>query len=611
MSTSPKVSIIIPVYKVENLLSACIDSILNQTVTDIELILVDDGSPDKSPQICDEYANKDPRVKVIHQENSGAPSAMNKAIQMATGKYLWFIDSDDFIENTAIETLWALAEKHQTDCLIFGAKAITSEPLSQQAKNYWGLEQLPITSYHIPFSTEEAINWILSIPTVPWNRFWRHSFIKNNHLQFDEDLKGPYDFMFNIRALLHFPKMLCLKNNLYNYRILPNSTTASLVTKVSPNCFLPIIFFNRVIQLTKEATISPYAKKYFIKRLLEYLNYWYDRVNPYQKRDFFIRMKEALKVKFSPEELAFSNRSRWVRHIHKYSYYQFRFVEALEKYKQKLRTFKRKIWRKNVTTLQKDYFLCNKLIFSKINFQFLIKQKTDSLYRELQNLQTVIKAQTLHQTTFLPYKQVHEGKEVVLVATGPTALQYKPIKDAIHIGVNGATKLAQCKLDYLFVQDFASDKDMNALADNYNKESCKKFYGIHPSGLAKRLYPQIKRIPQTSFMTTNAAGYIIEEITKNNWAFDPSREPLGNFESTVFSALQFILYTHPKRIYLVGCDCSDGYFYQDTRTFYLGDLVFQSWKSFKKFAYETYPDVEIISINPVRLRGMFKDLYQK
>lgn len=92
------ISIIVPVYNVEQYLSRCVDSLVNQTYHNIEIILVDDGSPDRSGEICDEYAKKDKRVKVIHQSNGGLSDARNTALDIAKGDYLMFVDSDDWIE---------------------------------------------------------------------------------------------------------------------------------------------------------------------------------------------------------------------------------------------------------------------------------------------------------------------------------------------------------------------------------------------------------------------------------------------------------------------------------------------------------------------------------
>lgn len=112
---SPQISIIIPVYNVEQYLDKCIQSILNQTLRDIEIILVDDGSPDSCPKMCDEYAKKDNRIKVIHKKNAGLGFARNSGLEIATGEYVAFVDSDDFIDTTMYEHLYNEAQNKHLD----------------------------------------------------------------------------------------------------------------------------------------------------------------------------------------------------------------------------------------------------------------------------------------------------------------------------------------------------------------------------------------------------------------------------------------------------------------------------------------------------------------
>ena len=109
----PEVSIIVPIYNAEKYMEKCIDSILNQTLNDIEVILVNDGSSDNSATIADNYAKNDLRVRVIHQRNSGPSVARNNGIKLATGKYIGFVDSDDYIENTMYERLFNIANDNQ------------------------------------------------------------------------------------------------------------------------------------------------------------------------------------------------------------------------------------------------------------------------------------------------------------------------------------------------------------------------------------------------------------------------------------------------------------------------------------------------------------------
>ena len=102
----PLVSIIVPVYKTEKYIHECVDSLINQTLKDIEIILVDDGSPDNCPAICDAYADKDNRIVVIHKDNGGLSDARNVALETAKGDYIGFVDSDDFVEPTMFEKLY-------------------------------------------------------------------------------------------------------------------------------------------------------------------------------------------------------------------------------------------------------------------------------------------------------------------------------------------------------------------------------------------------------------------------------------------------------------------------------------------------------------------------
>lgn len=131
MNNNPIISIIVPVYNTEKFLSKCIESILNQTFKDFELILVDDGSLDLCPKICDEYAQKDARIKVIHKKNGGLSDARNAGIEAACGEYLGFVDSDDYIKENMYEVLYNLISEYQADISICMAVSVdeNSEPV--------------------------------------------------------------------------------------------------------------------------------------------------------------------------------------------------------------------------------------------------------------------------------------------------------------------------------------------------------------------------------------------------------------------------------------------------------------------------------------------------
>lgn len=120
----PEISVIVPVYKVEKYLDRCIESIVNQTYPDFELILVDDGSPDGSPILCDKWEEKDSRVHVIHKKNGGASSARNAGLKIAKGNWIAFADSDDWLDRTALKTLYDLANQYNVPMAIGGMRVV-------------------------------------------------------------------------------------------------------------------------------------------------------------------------------------------------------------------------------------------------------------------------------------------------------------------------------------------------------------------------------------------------------------------------------------------------------------------------------------------------------
>jgi glycosyltransferase involved in cell wall biosynthesis len=118
------VSVIVPVYNVEEYLDRCVESIINQTYQNIEIILVDDGSPDRCPQMCDAWAEKDNRIKVIHKKNAGLGMARNTGIEHALGEYICFFDSDDYIAVETIEKAYILAKEKCAEIVVFGTNSV-------------------------------------------------------------------------------------------------------------------------------------------------------------------------------------------------------------------------------------------------------------------------------------------------------------------------------------------------------------------------------------------------------------------------------------------------------------------------------------------------------
>lgn len=208
-----EVSIIVPVYQVEKYIRQCVDSILAQTFTDFELILVDDGSKDKSGQICDEYAVLDQRVKVIHQKNSGVAEARNRGISCADGNYLCFFDADDWIEDTLIEKCVYLMKECDADLLRHGhtMELWKDEKCVSKEINYAPDFKKILTHDQI---TEEMEKFWKNCSNYVWNYFFKKEAI--GQIRFPK-IKISEDHIFVLEVLEKCKKICFLSENTYHY----------------------------------------------------------------------------------------------------------------------------------------------------------------------------------------------------------------------------------------------------------------------------------------------------------------------------------------------------------------------------------------------------------
>jgi hypothetical protein len=218
----------------------------------------------------------------------------------------------------------------------------------------------------------------------------------------------------------------------------------------------------------------------------------------------------------------------------------------------------------------------------------------------------------MHLQTFPRFKGIHQGKDIYLIASGVTASTFKPVANAIYIGVNRSFQINNyaIPMDYMFIQDYSGKtKEYIDDLDNYRPDKCQKFYGL----TTEWSYIPERTIPESHAIKAKALRYRTDWVKVDGFepqfTHDLSTQPLGCFGSIVFPALQFALWTYPKRIYLVGCDCTTaGYAYdKNDKNFLMPDRIKEAYVKFKAFANKYYPDVEIISINPVGLKGIFKE----
>lgn len=225
------VSVIVPVYNVEKYIKKCIDSLLNQTFTFVELILIDDGSTDMSSQICDEYAARDSRVRVVHQDNQGVSAARNTALDMVRGQYVAFVDGDDYVACTFLETLvGGMQENSMAVCGFVRVKEKEKIPYVQTAREKNGKEQ----GFHIRhYERADFIEEVLCnnyIGGYCWNKMFKTSIIRQYSIKMREELSIGEDMVFVIEYMKHCTGGCYITAPLYYYRLNVESALQKMYT---------------------------------------------------------------------------------------------------------------------------------------------------------------------------------------------------------------------------------------------------------------------------------------------------------------------------------------------------------------------------------------------
>lgn len=241
---SQLISIIVPVYNVENYLSQCLDSIIGQTYTDWECILIDDGSKDGSGHICDEYANKDARFRVFHKENGGVSSARNLGIDNMVGEYVIFIDADDILYPYSIQSL---------------KEGITDSSIGSSVGGFIHFEDdnsslFTLREQKVVKSTHDAIKDFYKTKNKDWqkylwNRMFRADMILDKNIRFREDIYYKEDGLFLIQYLTQVNKNVYYTSDIvYQYRQNLNSATGSLKKDFNPRLLSNLFAHKSIVQ---------------------------------------------------------------------------------------------------------------------------------------------------------------------------------------------------------------------------------------------------------------------------------------------------------------------------------------------------------------------------
>ena len=285
-----KVSVIIPVFNVENYIRQCLSSVINQTLEDIEIICVNDGSTDNSLRILKEYEDLDDRILLIHKSNKGAASSRNFGMKYANGKYLFFLDSDDYLELNALEELYQCAEENSLDFLIFQAINYNDDTKEFFETEYFSMNKLKEFTKCSIFNYDDLGDLIFSVSVTAWQKLYNRSFIENIGVKFPEGLIFE-DNLFFWEALFNAERVMFLPEFYYVRRIHNNS-----IMSFADKRFIDSIEVNRlIIEKFREYALLDKFKHILYDRRFDLTYYRFRQIQDEYKEAFFENLKEDYK----------------------------------------------------------------------------------------------------------------------------------------------------------------------------------------------------------------------------------------------------------------------------------------------------------------------------
>ena len=284
-----KVSVVVPVYNVEDYLAECLDSIVNQTLKDIEIICVNDGSTDNSLEILNEYAKKDDRITVISQENAGHAVATNRGMELAKGEYLFLMDSDDFLKLDAFEDTVKLAEEKDVDFVLFQAINYYMDTGEYKEQENYSMNRLANFVGDKVFNWKDVKKYIFNISVTPWSKLYKRQFIEDCGAKFPEGLIFD-DNIFFWDVLFNAERIVFLRKHLFVRRWHSASST-----KAGDKRFLDSIEIYRMIwaQFKKYGAFEEFRQRLYNSRVrVGYMRL--SRIKPEFRRMFFDEYKKSM-----------------------------------------------------------------------------------------------------------------------------------------------------------------------------------------------------------------------------------------------------------------------------------------------------------------------------
>ncbi len=611
------ISVLTPIYNHDvEYVRLCLESLKSQTLQNMEMILIDNEATSEAKQLIAEYAQQDKRFKVIHiDHNIGYGPAMNEGIEAARGQYIGIVESDDWIEPNMYSRLSKYARKYGADIV----KCRFEHYMGNGSYN-------PSLKYELSLCnrilTHQETECIPLGPASQWCGIYKKQLLDQYAIRYTL-LNGAFhqDMGFVLKTWCCAKSLVLCNDVLYHYRLNNSNSSTYQQDVVAWGSHKEYVLLREFVQKT-----CPEQRYWEIINRREYLNklYFFNQ-RLHHRRLFYLltamsnvfkhdlQQEQTDEKLYSPDEWKEYNEIAY----HPYMYY---FKYLVKKY----------LFSQEKTDKKRIFHVCGIKLVSKRHKsrQRKLNELTDSVNKllrmqidsrnQLIAQRSYLQASVLHPNVFSKYKNLYHNRTVALICTGPSAKFIPNLfpSDTIFVGVNGACRLKQFPLNFLFMQDNTvnqlGNETLTDEAVRYEGNQCIKFFATFSSlTLTRNLNAKkpLLPIPSAYSYYPRVHRYIVNDDASCIFpAIDISAEPFTNMFGTAFSAMQFICYTNPARIYLIGCDCTSGYAYKDTSYIELFSHV-QYWKRIREFAMLQYPDTEIISINPVGLKGLFKDVY--
>lgn len=289
INDAPKISIIVPVFNTASYLEQCLNSLVNQSIHAIEIICVNDGSTDNSLEILQDFAKKDGRIQVFSQENQGQSIARNKAMKIAKGEYLGFVDPDDWCEVDMFKKLYANAQKFDSDIAMCSFILFNDKTNDYaQYDPYFTLETFSDKFDNQAFSPDETFGFIFRVCVSACNKIFKKSFITEHNMIFPEGLFFE-DNVFFLETFLNAKKISLIRENLYVYRRFSNTSTCSGADYKKMDLFKVFDLMEAILTEKKLLPDNKKLSEYFCQYRIYTLIYWYKKLS---EDDIKLRFKK-------------------------------------------------------------------------------------------------------------------------------------------------------------------------------------------------------------------------------------------------------------------------------------------------------------------------------